>query len=84
MPSMFSKPVAAGTVEPLRAPHDGLRQRVLRTLLDGGRSRQHVFLRCALAATTSTTFGLAQGQRAGLVEDDDVELGGVLQAPRRS
>src|SRR3989337_1977392 len=69
-----------GDGEPLRSPYDRLRQRMIRALLDRGSSREHAIRRHVLGGHHIDDLRLTDRERAGLVEDDDVELRCVLQS----
>ena len=58
---------------------DCLRQRMVRAGVHAGRHGQQLILGGAVSRHEIDHLGLAHGQRAGLVENDDVELGRVLQ-----
>ena len=62
-----------------RPAQDGLRQRMVRPLLDGGGGGQHHVLGDSVRRHDLHDLRLADGERAGLVEDDDVELGRVFE-----
>ena len=55
---------------------------VVRSGLHGRGCGQHLMLRGAVRRHQIDDFGLAHRQGAGLVEDDDVQLGGVLERRR--
>ncbi len=59
--------------------HHGPRQRVLRIGFDGGGQRQQRVLVQARRRDDAGQHWLAAGQRAGLVEDDDLHLARALQ-----
>ena len=65
-----------------RGVDDGLGQRVLAVALGGGDQAQHLVLVDAVGGRDRDDLGLAAGQRAGLVEDDGVERGGLLERHR--
>jgi hypothetical protein len=59
--------------------HDGLPQRMFRTFFRGARKEQELFL--AHAVLDDIRNGrFAAGERAGLVEDDGIDLLGTLKA----
>ena len=79
--SSDSNPSAAGRASAafLRGPHDRPRERVLRVGFDGRGEREQLVLVDARGGGHGGHDRLAAGERAGLVEDDDVELAGPLE-----
>ena len=61
---------------------DGLGERVLAVALGGRDEAQHLVLVDAVGGRDGDDLGLAAGQRAGLVEHDGVERGGLLERHR--
>ena len=59
--------------------HHGAGQRVVGALLDGGRQCQQVGLRLAIEAHQFGQLRLAQGQGAGLVKGQGIDVGEPLQ-----
>jgi hypothetical protein len=60
---------------------DGERERVVGAALDSGGDPQNLALGRPLGRNDVDHPGLAHGQRAGLVEDHDIELGRFLERP---
>ena len=65
-----------------RGLDDGLGQRVLAVALGGGDEAQHLVLVDAVGGRDLDDLGLAARERAGLVEDDGVERGRLLERHR--
>src|SRR3972149_4029728 len=81
-PSMFLDFFAPRGLRACRTLEGRLREWMLRALLDGGGYHQNVFYGTSPRWNDLDDLGLPHGQGTGLVENDPIELGRILESDR--